>query len=274
MACCLEVDMKNSMTSLTRLSLSVFLATGAVVGCGDDGADSPIVTADAGPDGGNVSVGESTSSVDTSSSNPGTPTDETTEPGETADATQSDVETTDVETTDVDSSDTLSTTDVDTSVGVDGGSGETTGGDVSDTSSETCGAQGAVCCPAGGRLGTCDDGFVCNNPPGGGLTNSECVVATPVGDGGDVTSAPACGAEGELCCSSGGFGGTCDEGFVCNNPAGGGLSNSECVVETPVTDAGGAPDAATSEATSEADAGGAVDAATPEADASADAATP
>src|SRR5690606_23637672 len=131
----------------------------------------------------------------------GTPTDDSTDSDETTNPTQSDattgVETSDVATTDVDGGDMPSTSDVDTTVVPDGGSGETTGGDVSDTSSEICGVQGAVCCPAGGRLGTCDDDLVCNNPPGGGLTNSECVVATPVPDGGDVTSAPACGAEGE-----------------------------------------------------------------------------
>jgi hypothetical protein len=101
-----------------------------------------------------------------------------------------------------------------------------------DGGAEACGAEGELCCASGGfggGQGTCDEGFECNNPAGEGLANSECVVevitTVDAGDGG----AEACGGEGELCCASGGFGGTCDEGFECDNPAGEGLANSECV---------------------------------------------
>ncbi len=116
-----------------------------------------------------------------------------------------------------------------------------------DAATETaCGGEGEICCASGGGFGggqgTCDEGLTCDNPAGNGLANSECVVE--VAPEGDAATEAACGGEGEICCASGGgIGGgqgTCDEGLTCDNPAGNGLTNSECVVEViPTADAGG-----------------------------------
>lgn len=255
---------RTSMTSFPRSSLgSVLLATSLIIGCGDDeGAFTNEPNADAGD---TATTAQSSANDATTDGAPTTSSDVSTTgetPEETTEGTPS--ETTSPEsgaTSDdavLDGGAETSPSEADGSVtdGGNTGADDTDGGHTGDQSSTpgnatsdsggldptgaaACGAQGDVCCAsAGGGFGqgTCDEGLTCNNPQGNGLTDSECVVEAPVtGDAGDLTSA-ACGAEGEVCCAAnggGGFGGggqgTCDEGLTCNNPAGSGLTNSECV---------------------------------------------
>lgn len=228
------------MNMFPRLSVSVLLVTGLAVGCGDDDPTTPVQPVDDAGSESTLSTGSSNGAESTSGTEPST--DESSTSSGTPSTDGSGANTTDSSMSAVDGGDTgeTPTTEVDGSVSDGGTEGETStavndGGSSSpadDGGVAACGALGELCCASGGfggGQGTCDEGFECNNPAGEGLANSECVVevitTVDAGDGG----AEACGGEGELCCASGGFGGTCDEGFECDNPAGEGLANSECV---------------------------------------------
>jgi hypothetical protein len=60
------------------------------------------------------------------------------------------------------------------------------------------------------------------------------------GAGSDAGADQACGGDGEPCCG----GGVCDGDLTCNDPRGGGLSNSTCEAQSgpgpqmPMSDAG------------------------------------
>jgi hypothetical protein len=80
----------------------------------------------------------------------------------------------------------------------------------------SCGATGQTCCTGG----VCDTGLGCQGGVGGG-------------NGG---TCQACGAMGQACCGgAGGFGGTCNMGFVCaakTGDAGNGFSCQACGAST------------------------------------------
>jgi hypothetical protein len=51
-----------------------------------------------------------------------------------------------------------------------------------------------VCCATGGGfVGTCDEGYACNNPPGEWLSNSECVAEAVTDATGDTSAAATTG---------------------------------------------------------------------------------
>lgn len=240
----------TSMTSVSRSSVgSVLLAAGLMVGCGDDGGGNVVVEVDAGSD---AAVTATSSAPDTSEGDTSEADTARSEPTSDGDSTR--------ESSAASSTSTGATSEpgAATDTAVDAGSGEqstdatgsvtegisslpvSTGPDVwTSTADEStvvapCGDVGELCCAAteGNPRGTCNEGYQCNNPAGGGLSNSECIV--PPLDAG------VCGGEGEVCCATGGgFTGTCDEGYACDNPPGGGLTNSTCVVEADTDGSGG-----------------------------------
>ncbi len=80
-----------------------------------------------------------------------------------------------------------------------------------------CGTEGEACCADGAE---CEAGLECT----GFGANATCED-----DG--------CGSQGENCCSSDADG--CDEGLECEDPAGQGLANSECLDPEAVAECGG-----------------------------------
>lgn len=91
---------------------------------------------------------------------------------------------------------------------------------------ETCGAEGQNCCAGGrGQDPSCDEGLECTDPPGGGLSNSECAV--PASNNG--ADAAACGDEGQPCCD--GVGDGCNVGLACESNPPRGIAGDLCVAQ-------------------------------------------
>jgi hypothetical protein len=122
--------------------------------------------------------------------------------------------------------------------GPDGGSSDSTGsGSTTSSSNSSSNSSGGNSTTPG------------NTSSGGGNTTDD-ESSSEEGDGGSGggtdtsgqgsnSSAADCGALGEICCGMGfGAAGTCDDGLECDNPAGMGLANSECVTPGSEGDGG------------------------------------
>lgn len=90
---------------------------------------------------------------------------------------------------------------------------------------ETCGGEGQTCCAGvGGQDPTCDDGLECNDPPGGGIGNSEC---TATASNGGADAGEACGGVDQPCCAGAGDG--CEVGLECESNPPRGRDGDICV---------------------------------------------
>lgn len=90
---------------------------------------------------------------------------------------------------------------------------------------ETCGGEGQTCCPGvRGQDPTCDDGLECNDAPGDGVDNSECVA--PASNGG-ADAGEECGGADQPCCAGAGDG--CDVGLECESNPPRGRDGDICV---------------------------------------------
>src|SRR5690606_26622931 len=156
---------------------SVLLAAGLIVGCGDDGGSNVGGVVDAGSD---AAVTEASSGADTTEQSTILPGDTSEAPGQSAaPATTGDdstAATSEPSPTTQPAGDTSGDEGSTDESGTDDSEPQTTDSVATSAPDEStvptpCGDVGELCCAAteGNPRGTCNEGYQCNNPAGGGL---------------------------------------------------------------------------------------------------------